>query len=219
MLIFNSHKTIEVLQHFLPANPVIVEVGAFNGSDTKKMVAQWPAASVHCFEPLPEIYSKLEANTMHLPQVHRYPVALSDSIGVTQFYVAEKPNKPGVASQAGSLLKPKDRLLHSAIIFPRMAQVATTTLDSWAQEYHIEAIDLLWLDTQGHERTILQAAPIMIKRTAVVLAEVSFIESYEGQPLYGDLVTWMEEQGFEQIGQDFQDTNKSFFGNVLFVRR
>lgn len=219
MIIFNSHKALDVIKPFLPDNPIIVEVGAFDGHDTKKMVSQWPNGIIHAFEPVPEIYDRLVTNTSMLNNVHRYPVALSNHTGNAEFYVSEKPNKPGIASQAGSLYKPKERLHHSPLIFPRMTSVPTITLDQWADENGITTIDLLWLDTQGHELAILQAAPKMIEHIKVVFAEVSFIESYEGQPLYKDVVAWMEQHGFEQIGRDFVDTTNSFFGNALFVRK
>jgi 2-O-methyltransferase len=219
MIIFNSHKTIETIKQFLPDNPVIVEAGAFDGYDTKKMALQWPQGIIHAFEPVSEIYERLLKNTSMLPNVQQHPAALSDHTGTAQFYVSEKPTKPGIASQAGSLHKPKERLSRSPIIFPRMTTVQTITLDQWADENGVSAIDLLWLDTQGHELAILQAAPKMSHNIKVVLAEVSFIESYEGQPLYKDVVAWMAEHGFEEVGRDFADTTQSFFGNVLFLRR
>jgi len=219
MIIFNSHKALEIIKPFLSDNPIIVEAGAFDGQDTKKMALQWPNGIIHAFEPVAEIYERLLKNTSMLNNVHQYPLALSDHTGISEFYVSEKPNKPGIASQAGSLHKPKGRLKHSPLIFPRMATVQTIMLDQWADENGIRAIDLLWLDTQGHELAILQAALKMIDHIKVIFAEVSFIESYEGQPLYQDVVAWMAEHNFEQVGRDFVDETKSFFGNALFVRR
>src|SRR5579872_3013328 len=219
MIIFNSHKALEVIKPFFSYNPVIVEAGAFDGQDTKKMAQQWPQGTIHAFEPVPEIYERLMNNTHMLPHVQRYRLALSNHSGTAQFYIAEKPQKPGIASQAGSLYKPKERLQHSSIIFPRMVTVNIVTLDEWADRNGITAIDLLWLDTQGHELAILQAAPHMVNHIKVIFAEVSFIESYQNQPLYKDVVTWMADHGFEQVGRDFEDETKSFFGNVLFVRK
>ena len=149
MIIFNSHKALEVIKPFLSDNPVIVEAGAFDGHDTKKMAQQWPQGIIHAFEPVPEIYERLVNNTHMLPQVQCHPLALSDHTGTAQFYIAEKPQKPGVASQAGSLYKPKERLQHSPIIFPRMVTVSTITLDEWAHKNGITTIDLLWLDTRS----------------------------------------------------------------------
>jgi len=218
MIIFNSHKTIETLTQFLPKNPIIVEAGAFDGKDTQKMAHQWPHCTIHAFEPLPEIFTRLHANTQHLPNIHRHPYALSNKNGQELFYISEKPTKPGIASQANSLHAPKDRLKVSPLIFPRTTIVETITLTTWAQNHHITHIDLLWLDTQGHELSILQAAQDFLPSIDLILAEVSFIESYHNQPLYTDVVAWMEQHGFTHIGRDFTDQTTSFFGNALFRR-
>lgn len=219
MIIFKPHKTVEVLKSFLPDNPIIVEAGAFDGNDTNKMALQWPQSTIHAFEPVPEIYERLLKNTRKFSNICYYPLALSDHNGTAHFYISERPSRPGVASQAGSIHKPKERLSKSPLIFPRTTTVPTITLDTWADENGIKAIDLLWLDTQGHELAILKAAPKMIQYTKVVLAEVSFIESYEGQPRYEDVIAWMTGQGFEYVGRDFTETTTCFFGNVLFVKK
>lgn len=219
MIIFNPHKTIDTIKQFLSDKPIIVEAGAFDGNDTLKMVTQWPAGTIHAFEPVPEIYERLFNNTSKYSNIVYHSFALSDHNGTALFYISERPTRPGVASQAGSLHKPKQRLTKSPLIFPRTAMVNTITLDTWAAENDISRIDLLWLDTQGHELAIVQAAPIMIAHIKVILAEVSFIESYEGQPLYEDVVVWMAQHGFEQVGRDFADTTITFFGNALFVKK
>jgi len=219
MIIFNPHKTVHTLNQLLPADPVIVEAGAFDGNDTIKMALQWPNGTIHAFEPLPEIYARLHKNVSKINNIFCYPFALSAQNDTALFYVSERPTRPGVPSQAGSLHKPKLRLLKSPLVFPRTAIVTTITLDTWAEKNSITKIDLLWLDTQGHELVILHAAPHILSSISLILAEVSFIESYEGQPLYEDVVTWMEKHGFDYIGRDFIDTTTSFFGNALFVRR
>lgn len=219
MLIFNSHKTIEILIQFLPDNPIIVEAGAYNGRDTLKMMQQWPEATIHAFEPLLEIYQRLVATTQNYKNIQTYPFALSEKNGQSLFFVSEHPDRKGMASQAGSLYKPKERLERSPLIFPRTDLVTTITLDTWAQENNINHIDLLWLDTQGHELAILRAAPNMLNHISVILAEVSFIESYEGMPLYEEVVLWMKDHGFDHVGRDFADTTKSFFGNALFIKK
>ncbi len=219
MLIFNHHQTIKTLQQFLPKNPIIVEVGAFDGLDTKKMTCAWPQSIIHAFEPVPEIYERLTANTHTFSNVRRYPYALSNKNGTELFYISENPKKPGLASQAGSLHQPKERLKASPLIFPRTTNVQTITLPTWAEQNKIDHIDLLWLDTQGHEFTILQAAQPLLQKIRVILTEVSFIESYYDQPSMQELITWMQQQGFTHVGSDFIDTTKNFFGNILFVRQ
>jgi FkbM family methyltransferase len=183
------------------------------------MAIRWPNAAIHAFEPVPEILLRLKTNTAKHCHISYHPYALSDSNKPALFYVSEKPTRPGIASQAGSLHQPKERLKVSPLIFPRTLMVNTISLPEWAERNNINHIDLLWLDTQGHELTILQAATSFLKNIRVVLAEVSFIESYEKQPLYADVVDWMAQQGFELVGCDFENQTKTFFGNALFVNK
>lgn len=219
MIIFHPHKTINAIEQFLPTNPIIVEAGAFDGNDTNKMAQRWPHGTIHAFEPVPEIYERLLRNTTKHTNIVYHPYALSDKNDTELFYISERPTKPGIASQAGSLHAPKERLTKSPLIFPRTMMVKTITLPTWAKQNNITHIDLLWLDTQGHELAILQAAEQFLPHIRVILAEVSFIESYHNQPLYNDVIQWMAQHGFEHIGCDFSDQNKTFFGNALFVNK
>ncbi len=219
MLIFKSEAVFDIVRPYLPSDPVIVEAGAFNGQDTKKFASFWPNCTVHSFEPVPAIFNKLVSNTQHLPQVHRYPLALSSTTGTAPFFVAEKPTKPGVPTQAGSLLAPKERLHHSPIQFPHTITVPTITLDTWAHEQQINCVDMLWLDMQGNELSVMQASPQMMSTVKIIHTEVSFIESYAYQPQYTEVRTWLENQGFTLIGTDFTEPPTWFFGNALFARK
>src|SRR5690606_2911325 len=98
-------------------SPTIIEVGSFDGNDTVKMARKWPNGTIYAFEPVNDIYEKLEKNTQDFGNVHCYNMAVSDKNGYALFYIAEKISKKGVTSQASSLRKPKERLLVSPIIF------------------------------------------------------------------------------------------------------
>ena len=216
MIIFKSHQTLEILKNFLPHNPIIVEAGAFNGNDTNKMALQWPQGRIHTLEPLKEVYEQLLHNTAQHTNIHCYNVAFSNKNGSSLFYISEKKQRPGIASQANSLLKPTKALM-SSFIFPRTIMVETITLPTWIQKNNITTIDLLWLDTQGHELAILQAAQSILHTIKVLFVEVSFIKRYNQQPSYDTVITWLQNNGFTYIGRDFVTMTTSAFGNVLFI--
>lgn len=218
MIIFKPHEIVTLLQKYLPENPIIVEAGAYNGNDTIRMAKAFPNGHIHAFEPVPEIMERLKIKTEQFPNISRYPYALSDHNGSALFYVSEKPEKPGVASQAGSLLKPKERMRHSPLHFPRTIQVPTITLDSWAKKENISRVDFLWLDMQGHELAVLKASHEIVPTVSVVFCEVSFIESYEKIPQVDEVTTWLQNNGFELVGQDYESSTSHFFGNRLFIR-
>jgi FkbM family methyltransferase len=217
MLITPKNK-FNLFKQYLPENPIIVEAGAFTGNDTLQLAKHFPAGTIHAFEPVPSIFDQLAAATQTTPNIVTYNYALSSGTGSSTFYVAQNPKHPNKACQAGSLHQPKERLIHSLITYPTTMNVATATLDAWAKEHNVNAIDFLWLDTQGHELAIMQASPHILAQVKLIYTEVHFIEAYQRQPLYKDLHAWLENQGFTCIGKDFENEQAWFFGNALYAR-
>ncbi len=219
MKIIDSRNLLLFLSEYLPSDPVIIEAGAFNGIDTKKMALFWPNSVIHAFEPVPEIFKELVSETASYHQIKQYHTALSNVTGVANFYIAEHPKRPHAICQAGSLHKPKDRLQASPIIYPRTIAVNTITLADWAKKHTITSIDFIWLDMQGHELAVLQASIEFIRKASLIYIEVNFIDAYENQPSYEQINTWMESQGFVAIGQDFNDKPNRFFGNIVYKNK
>ena len=216
-ILLKKDKLLRFVKNYIPENPVIVEAGAFNGTDTIKIHQCWPNASIHAFEPVPEIFAILEKNTQPISAITRYNIALSDTIGFATLHVSENPAKPNQPFPAGSLRAPKERIKWSDAQYKETITVPTITLDAWAQQQAINHIDFLWLDLQGHALSVLQAAPHILTCTTIIYTEVEFIEAYADQALYNDVRTWLELHNFTMIAKDFTDETSWFFGNILFV--
>ena len=212
-------RILDIVQKYLPQNPVIVEAGAFDGADSVKMAELWPRGSVHAFEPDPLNFIKLKRKTSFNNNIYCYPLALSNKNGTALFYQSEDPDNPDNA-QSGSLLTPKEHLNYSNVIFSNGFEVITMTLDAWAQENNVKQVDLLWLDTQGTELDIVKAAPNVLKKVKAIYTEVEFVEAYEGQALYNEVRCWLEDQGFVLIATNFNDSDKTrWYGDILMVRK
>lgn len=56
---------------------------------------------------------------------------------------------------------------------------------------------LLKLDVQGSELAVLKGASRLLHITTYGLAECSFVELYEGQPLFSEVYRFLEERGFQ----------------------
>lgn len=207
-----------LLEKLLPAEAIIVEAGAFDGRDTKKLSTVFPKATIHAFEPVPEIFTELSRQTNAYPNIHRYQAALSNTRGSTIFYVAENPRKPGKICQAGTIMVPKDRLSKSPITYPKTITVPTITLDAWAHENRVKSVDFVWLDLQGHELAVLVASPAIIQTTSLIFLEVNFIEAYQDQPSAQAIDDWFRANGFRPIARDFQDCNQWFYGAILYQK-
>lgn len=201
------------IAQFLPKNPVIVEAGAHIGRDTKKMARLWPNSTIHAFEPIPELFISLQKKTAGLPNVHRYNCALSNKTGTALMY-----ESGGRSTAVSSLLTPiaEQFVQPEAITTFTAIEVKTITLDDWARQHNINAVDFLWLDMQGYELAALQAAPELLKTVRVIHAEANRIPRYQGMPLYAELSAWLLEQGFIVQYELFA---RPEWGNALFVRK
>jgi FkbM family methyltransferase len=216
MKIIKQSDLPEFIKPYLSAQPIIVEVGAFKGHDTIRLATALPESHVYAFEPVPELYEALVEATRNYKNITPINAAVSDRDGMLPLYVAHKPN--GKTTQASSLQKPKERLKHSPITFPETIMVPTINLAAWAAVQKINTIDLLWLDTQGHEMTILHSIKEMLPHIRMIYTEVGFTEAYEGQTHADAVIAWLQTAGFTPTAQDFENPPTWFFGNILFVR-
>lgn len=200
-----------VMKKFLPAHPVMIDCGAHEGADSIQLV-KILGGTLHAFEPVPGIYGRLKDAVAKYPSIKTYPLALSNKTGHDHFFVSE-----GASDGSSSLLPPKDHITdHADTFFNKKIEVKTMTLDDWAAEYAIGAVDMLWLDMQGFEMAMLKASTVVFPRVRLIHTEVSTKETYEGVPLYRDYRAFLESCGFKAVveaipaGWDM--------GNVLFAR-
>ena len=218
MLIITRNNLYSILAKHLASNGVFLEAGAFDGKDTLQLAKHFPQATIHSFEPVPEIYSQLKKNTAGTPGIITYPLALSERTGTAPFYLSNHPKRPGKICQAGSLHAPKERLNHSPITYPNITIVPTIALDDWAKQHNIPQIDFMWLDLQGHELAALKGACTLLSRVTALYVEFNFIWAYEAQPTADELHEWILNQGFTLKGTDYPQTPTHFFGNHLYIK-
>lgn len=212
----SPREIIHLVKKYLPSRPVIVEAGAYEGDETLFLSNNWHGrCKIYSFEPVPHLYNIAKTNTQSHSNIILYNLALGASCGAKPFYLSNLGDNPTVTASS-SLLKPKDHLVYSPdTYFNNHIEVECTTLDEWARNNNVEAIDLLWFDLQGSELDVMKASPFIMKNVKAVLTEVEFVEAYEGQALYSDIKEWLESQGFTLIALG---KGGKWFGDALFVR-
>lgn len=217
----DTKSVLNLIKPYLPEDPIILEAGSYNGDDALTMSKLWPKGKVYAFEPVPALFEQVESKTKYQPNVYRYNYALSDKNGFAEFHLSEAPWAQGQIFASGSLLNPKEHLNYSAVTFPAKTKVETITIDSWAKLNNVDKIDLMWLDIQGSELDALKCGLDILKTVKVIYMEVEFVEAYEGQALFEDIKSWLEENNFKLLAKDFPDPEKKdseWFGNAVFVR-
>ncbi|MBA3751866.1 FkbM family methyltransferase [Candidatus Dependentiae bacterium] len=201
--------TKEYIKGFLPHNPVIVEAGAHKGRDTIKMGKLFPSASIHAFEPVPNLFCELLRTTAPYPSITCYQLALADTQSDALLYVSS-----GASTAASSLLEPYTYLTERPNVLFSPLTIKTTTLAAWAEQENITKIDFLWLDMQGTELRALKGAQNLISQVSAILIEANLTERFKENPLYEDVLLWAERHFFKPVLQDIPKHNKI---NLLLV--
>jgi FkbM family methyltransferase len=201
-----------VLKCYLPKNPIIVDCGAHDGTDSVSL-CKMLKGRVHSFEPVDEVYNRLKTNTANYKAISTYKLALSNENGLAEFYVSE-----GESDGSSSLLPPLQHLIdHPRTLFNRKIVVETKTLDTWAEEQKIENIDLLWLDMQGSEMNMLKASHKILRTVKMIHTEVSTKDTYKGVAQYAEYRAFLEHKGFKVLHEAIPEGWD--MGNVLFIRK
>lgn len=200
----------EYIKQFLPDDGVCVEAGGHIGRDAIALSALVPNGHVYTFEPVPRLFKKLVENTAQHTNITAYHSALSNVTGTQIMYVSDEQ-----CDAVSSLLLPQEFFDKRPEITFIAQEVETLTLNDWARQHNIARVDFMWLDLQGYELPVLQAATELLSHVRAIHTEVNLTERYTGAPLYDELRTWLEHQGFHVDTEAIYHKN---WGNVLFVR-
>lgn len=178
----------------LSRKAVVFDIGAHIGDFAECVLAYRPHARLFAFEPLPEAFARLQSRMQSYPNATVENVALGRESGRGDLLVRS-------FGEASSFL-PNGRVLRDGIYgldFSTTAAVPVpvTTIDAYAREHGIGAIELLKLDVQGFELEVLAGADETLPRVRWIYTEAQFQELYAGAPLADDVVVWLTARGFE----------------------
>ncbi len=163
-------------------NPIVLEIGSHNGSDSKEFLDEFNKIRLYCFEPDPRSIKKFKKR-INDKKCSLNEIALSNRKGYLEFYLSENVRDSEKGSDSSSLKKPKEHLEKFPWIkFEKKIKVPTDTLDNWVKKNKIKRIDFIWADVQGAEKElILGGKETLNKKTKYIYTEFYEKELYEGQ--------------------------------------
>ena len=190
---------------------VAFDVGANIGQTTALLLETFPGAAVHAFEPVKTTFDRLQRRFANAPHFSGHRLAVSDQSGTVQ--VLSDPE-----SQLNHIVARAD------LSTGDVEAVEAVTVDSFCVERGIAHIDILKIDTEGHELQVLHGAREMFRQGQVdwVFAEVTFDPGDRSHSSFSAVEAWLAGHGlavwcfYEHYHTGDGDL---LFCNALFARR
>jgi FkbM family methyltransferase len=160
---------------------LIIDVGAAQGKWTGEFLGLFPAAEFLLVEPLPENKMILEALSSAHPRVRNWPGVAGASWGETRLVSSGDQSSLFAGSE-----------FDGAIV-----TVPVARLDDLVTRVAFKGDFLLKIDVQGSEMMVLEGALGILPRCKAILVELTVAPVYPGAPLAGEVISWLNSQGFE----------------------
>jgi FkbM family methyltransferase len=198
---------------------VVVDVGANEGQTARRVLTEFPRATVHCFEPAPETFKLLERNLGAEARVRLEQVACGGSVGSVDFHVTGN-------HWCSSVLAPSDlgkRFYGDWYQTRQVVKVPMTTLDAWMTQRGVSRVDVLKVDAQGYDLEVLRGATRMLASgVKAINCECQFAPEYEGCATFSQIDQFLVSQGYalHQLHEvhDRGNEQQTTYGDGLWLR-
>lgn len=170
------------------------------------------------FEPLSEAYHLLDSFAQRDPQWDVVKAAIGDKDGEIIMNISQN-------LQSSSILEIMDSHLDAApeSAYKGKEKVKIFKIDSIVNEY-TDNLDTTFLkiDTQGYEKHVLSGAEETLKQIKGLRLELSFVELYQGETLFREMVNYVMDMGFTicsvEPGFNNTTTGQLLQTDVVFYR-
>jgi FkbM family methyltransferase len=193
----------------------IFDVGANVGQTALAFAEQFPAAEIYSFEPVPNTFATLEANTRHCARVRAFNVAFGSARACLPMAIKadSRTSSFAIEEHGGE----EETMAHT--------MVNIVTIDDFAAEHNVTKIDFLKIDTEGFDLEVLHGADGLIRAGGVDLIQVE--TGFDPATVHvglGQFLEHLQERNFALFGIYEQQpfwTGEPWlmFANAVFIRR
>jgi FkbM family methyltransferase len=146
--------------------PMLFDCGGHVGDYTGLWLTSFPAGRAFVFEPSAAHLALLEARFSSNPAVRIFPAGLGAQNA--QLPLFKNSNVSGLASLS------QRRLDHHGIVMDQTENVTIRRLDDVVRENAVDVIDLMKIDVEGHELSVLQGGIRALEQGKVRLVQFEF---------------------------------------------
>ena len=153
------------------ARLVAFDVGANRGAWALQLINCSPHAEVHCFEIAPQLVKDLAGALREFPNAKLNAVGLSDNAGTLELKFV--PGATSTSTVHEPLVASSWGFAHETVSVP------VSTGDKYVGENGIDRIDILKIDTEGHELSVLRgfADPLRARQISLIQFEHWLLKS------------------------------------------
>jgi FkbM family methyltransferase len=197
-----SNSDYQVLKDVLRTSgaEVVLDIGANLGQFAQLAFEVGFRGTVVSFEAQPEVHQELVKLAAARAGPGKWVIAdcsaLGSASGTVEMNISEN-------SLSSSLLPMRrehaDAAPSSRYVSKKLVKLERLD-DAAARVVPADASLFMKIDTQGYEREVLEGAPRLLGRTVAIQLELSLVPLYERAPSFVDMVTYLEDRGFQMFG-------------------
>lgn len=182
---------------------LVLDIGANRGGWTRDVMAVFPNANFHLFEPQQALLNDSELSKNPLITINT--LAVSDKTGKALFTI--NPNRDDSSTLRLNEEEAKERG------WPQI-EVEITTVDEYLKSQKLGIPQIIKIDAEGHDLEVLNGATGVMGTTEVILVEAAVVNKTLNNSIL-KVILEMDERGYRLF--DITDLNRPFKQKVLWL--
>tara|TARA_B100001248_G_scaffold66501_1_gene46703 strand:+ start:97 stop:702 length:606 start_codon:yes stop_codon:yes gene_type:complete len=161
----------------------VFDVGAHEGETIEYLIKLKKIEKIYCFEPQATPFKKLRSKYNKYKNIKLNQIAFSNNKKMKKFYINDLSDTSTFSkiNKTSKWLKIKNIILNKKDSIIKTITIKTSTLDEYFRNKNIGTLDLLKIDTEGHELEVLEGSKKAIKNGKIryILIELHSSNMYK----------------------------------------
>ena len=182
--------------------PMIFDIGGHKGQSIDYFLDLFPNAKIYSFEPDPDSFEILSGKQSNNVKV--FNIAVSDKIGSATFFRNNISHTNSLhkinINSSDSIRATEERKIEQSKYSDEINSeitVVTTTLNDFTNKHSLQSIDLLKIDVQGAEESVLSGGEDVFDMVKSIIVEISLYDFYEKSSSFLGIESILMPAGFK----------------------
>lgn len=196
----------DIKSHFSEKNNLVIfDVGAYRGNSLFSFKKIFPDSFIYSFEPSIENFLKLRENSKNLTKYKIFNMGISNIDEIKKFNNNSWSETSSFVdlNKHGSKKFYDKRFKYLGINETKnISLIESISIDTFFQRENISNVDILKIDTQGHEKNVLIGAKKSLKESKIkaIMIEIILDDYYENHLNISDIENLIVKEGFYLYG-------------------